>query len=146
MAIKAKPRLRIRILETVGHLPREISRFCFYFVNYGGQLEGRVRNPRYRQSPIPSGGLEIPIRLIVRKQNADYRVFQKMKNVVEEYYMEPEIIPVAPSSQTEDEQEDEFGPDDVVEDDVEEIEIFDEDDVMDFVNENDETGIIVIDD
>ena len=60
--------------------------------------------------------------------------------------MEPEIIPVAPSSQTEDEQEDEFGLDDEVEDDVEEIEIFDEDDEMDFANENDETGIIVIDD
>ena len=44
------------------------------------------------------------------------------------------------------EQEDEFGSADEVEDDVEEIEIFDEDNEMDFANENEETGIIVIDD
>ena len=45
--------------ETVGYLPREISRFCYYFVNYGDSLEGCVRDSKYRPSPIPSGGLEV---------------------------------------------------------------------------------------
>lgn len=67
MAIKATQRGKLIYWETVGHIPREISRFCYYFVNYGGALEGRVRDSKYRPSPIPSGGLEIPIRLIVKK-------------------------------------------------------------------------------
>ena len=125
IAIKAKPRWRIRFWETVGHIPREISRFCYYFLNYGGCLEGRVRSPRYRQSPIHSGGLEIQIRLIVKRHDADPRVFQKMKNLIEEYYMEPDNIPTASSSQSavgeEEDHEDEFGPED--EGDEEEIEI-----------------------
>ena len=47
---------RLRLFDIVGHLPREISRFCHYFLSYGGSLEGRVRDPRHRRSPIPKGG------------------------------------------------------------------------------------------
>ena len=53
--------------EIFGYIPREISRFCHYFINYGGQLEARVTCTKYRPSPIPSGGLEIPILLIVKE-------------------------------------------------------------------------------
>ena len=54
--------------RVVGHIPREISRFCHYFLNYGGYLQAVVRDTHYRRSPIPKGCLEIPIRLIVKKE------------------------------------------------------------------------------
>ena len=76
--------------EIVGHLPREISRFCYYFLNYGGALKGRVRDQKYRASPIPSGGIEILIMLVVRLHQAGQRVFTKMKGLLQEYYVEPE--------------------------------------------------------
>ena len=47
------------IPEVVGHIPREISRFLWYFLNYGGKVDAKVHSERHRRSPIPSGGLEI---------------------------------------------------------------------------------------
>ena len=39
--------------NVVGHVSREISRLCSrYSLNYGGLLEGRVRDVRYRRSPL----------------------------------------------------------------------------------------------
>ena len=43
----------------VGHIPREISRLLWYFLNYGGKVDAKVHSERHRRSPIPSGGLEI---------------------------------------------------------------------------------------
>ena len=47
------------ITKVVGHILREISRFVWYFLNYGGKVEENVHSERHRRSPIPSGGLEI---------------------------------------------------------------------------------------
>ena len=55
------------------------NRFCHFFLNCGGVLEGRVRDNNYRRSPIPKGGLEIPIVLIVNKDKAPSSVFNRMK-------------------------------------------------------------------
>lgn len=107
IAIKVKIRGRLTNDEIAGHIPREISRFCHYFLNYGGTLEGRVQNAKYRPSPIPSGGLEIPIILIVKRQNTDSAVFKKMKDLLEEYYIEPNKINSVPDSHGND---DDFQP------------------------------------
>ena len=45
--------------EVVGHIPREISRFVWYFLNYGGKVDAKFHSERHRRSPIPSGGLEV---------------------------------------------------------------------------------------
>ena len=45
----------------VGHIPREISRFTKFFLNYGGRIEAKVFFSQYKPSPIPSGELEIPL-------------------------------------------------------------------------------------
>ena len=45
----------------VGHIPQEISRFVFYFLERGGKVEGEVLQAKYYPSPIPKGGLEIPL-------------------------------------------------------------------------------------
>ena len=49
--------------KTVGHIPREIPRHVHYFIKEGGAVIGRVFSTKYRQPPIPSGGLEIPLML-----------------------------------------------------------------------------------
>ena len=82
ISINASLKGKLTAFDAVGHVPRDISRFCRYFLNYGGELEGRVRDVRYRKSPIPKGGLEIPIVMIVRKHNASLPVFKKMKDLV----------------------------------------------------------------
>ena len=40
----------------IGHIPRELSRFCKFFLDYGGKLEATVRCTKYRRSPLPQGG------------------------------------------------------------------------------------------
>ena len=41
----------------VGHLPREISKTCFYFINHGGDISCKVIGNRQR-SIMLEGGLE----------------------------------------------------------------------------------------
>ena len=74
--------------EIVGHIPREISRFCHYFTNYGGKLEARVTCTKHRPSPIPSGGLEIPILLIAKTWDSTEEIFGKMEDLLRSYYVE----------------------------------------------------------
>ena len=50
-------------------------------IYYGGLLEARVRDTVCRISPIPNKGLEILVTLI-----------RKMEHVLEEYYIEPDLI------------------------------------------------------
>ena len=95
ISIHASLRDKITASDIVGHIPREISRFCHFFLNYGGALEGRVRDSKFRRSPIPKGGLEIPIVLIVWKDKASTSVFSRMKDFVEEYYIEPDKMTVS---------------------------------------------------
>ena len=50
--------------KTVGHIPREISRHVYFFIkSEGGSVNGIVISTKYRTSPIPSGGLKIPLLL-----------------------------------------------------------------------------------
>ena len=41
---------------TVGHIPRELSRFLYYFLLEGGSVTGTVASIQYRVLPIPEGG------------------------------------------------------------------------------------------
>jgi len=43
---------------------------------------------RYRRSPIPKGGVEIPITMVMKRHKASPAVFNKMKELVLEYYTE----------------------------------------------------------
>ena len=65
-AVKKRPLSSILINSlavTVGHVPLEISKFCYFFMQYGGHITGKVVDVKSRRSPIPSGGLEIKLQL-----------------------------------------------------------------------------------
>ena len=50
------------VWSTVGHIPREISRYVYFFLHAeGGNIDGTLQS--YRPSPIPAGGLEVPLNL-----------------------------------------------------------------------------------
>ena len=67
--------------NTVGHIPREISKHVYFFIkDEGGSVDGHVLSTIYRPSPIPSGGLKIPLLLTFTCKR--YTIFQKMKDFV----------------------------------------------------------------
>ena len=75
---------------------------------------------RYRRSLIPKGGLKIPITMLVKRHKASPAVFNKMKELVFEYYTEPENVK---KSKVQSEMEERYANDDLEEfgpaDDVE---------------------------
>ena len=86
-----KIRGKIEPLSLVGHLPREISRFSKFLLEYGGNMKASVRDIKFRRSPLPQGGLEIPITLTILRNNASLRIYDKMQEFAMGYYMETEI-------------------------------------------------------
>ena len=49
-------------LEAVDYIPREVSRHTYFYIKEeGGRINYSVLSTRYRPSPIPYGGLEIPL-------------------------------------------------------------------------------------
>ena len=72
-------------LETVGHIPREVSRDTYFYIKEeGGHIDGSVLSTRYRPSSIPSGGLEIPLMMTFRSPRSI--THQQMKDFMTKLY------------------------------------------------------------
>ena len=76
----------IAILEedtccTVGHIPRKISKGCFYFMKTGGSIKVKVTGQR-RRSDLPQGGLEIPCLMMLEHRNK--KIIRKARQLLEE--------------------------------------------------------------
>ena len=69
---------------TVEHIPREISRHCFYFIQEGGSISGHLLSTNYKVSPIPAGGLELP--LLLTFSVIEDKIFSLMKDFVKNLY------------------------------------------------------------
>ena len=83
-AIRAKEEY-FKVWKTVGHIPRGISRHVYFFIkSEGGSVNGIVISTKYRTSPIPAGGLEIPLLLTFSCSKAVN--FGKMKTFVQTLY------------------------------------------------------------
>ena len=66
--------------KTVGHIPLELSRY----VQEGGKVNGKLNSLKYKASPIPSGGLEVPLSL---KFKCDEKwVLDAMEEFVDNFY------------------------------------------------------------
>lgn len=72
-------------VKTVGHIPREISRHVYFFLKEeNGSIDGSVKSIQYKPSPIPAGGLEIPLTLTFKSPR--YVTHLKMKEFVSTLY------------------------------------------------------------
>ena len=78
----------------VRQVPRKVSHFCTFFSKYGGILSTVVRETKFQGSPLPKGGREMPITLCVIKAESREKISGQMKSFVEEYYLQPEKIPI----------------------------------------------------
>ena len=71
--------------KTVGHVPREISRYIYFFIKKeNGKITGNVKSLNYKPSPIPSAGLEIPLQLTFSCPVEWVR--DKMKDFTDNFY------------------------------------------------------------
>ena len=83
-AIKAKHKYFIG-WKTVGHIPREISRYVYFFIKEeGGKVIGTLKSLAYKPSPIPSGGLEVPLTLTFLCPKKV--ILDEMEEFVENFY------------------------------------------------------------
>ena len=71
--------------KTVGHIPREISRCVYFFIKEeNGNVSGTLKSLKYKPSPIPSGGLEVP--LLLKFSAKDKWVVDTMEEFVLNFY------------------------------------------------------------
>ena len=62
----------------VGHLPREVSKLCWFFIRRGGTITCRVTGRR-RRSRLEQGGLEIPCDLTFE---GPLKLLKQLKNAI----------------------------------------------------------------
>ena len=65
---------------TVGHIPREISHHCYFFMKEGGEISGCLVSTNYKPSPIPAGGLEVLLLLTFSVKNE--KILEQMEELV----------------------------------------------------------------
>ena len=69
---------------TVGHIPREISRLSYFFMDEGDNITRHLISTTYKVSHIPAGGLEVPslLTLSVKRE----RIFKLKSSFVNDLY------------------------------------------------------------
>ena len=71
--------------KTVGHVPRELSRYIYFFIKEEqGTVDGVLNSLNYKPSPIPAGGLEVP--LLLRFSCPNPETIEKLKGFIEDFY------------------------------------------------------------
>ena len=83
--VKRKDKL---VPVVIRHIPREISRFAKFFVNYGGRIEAKVFSSQSKPSPIPSGGLEIPLVVKFSISEEKSAILKHLQNLIDLNYEE----------------------------------------------------------
>ena len=59
----------------VGHVPLEISKYCYHLIRHGGEIEEKGADIRPRISLIPSGGLNVKLELTFTAEDPLMRQF-----------------------------------------------------------------------
>jgi len=71
--------LKKNSLTVVGHIPREITRTCHFFIKNKGEITGEVSGRR-QHCTAACGGLEVPC--LLTSYHRDTRVLGKAKELV----------------------------------------------------------------
>ena len=66
---------------TVGHMPLKISRFVWFFLERGGDI-----NAKCEESPIPKGGLEIVTEVTFKIEEEKKRYLQRLIDLINKHY------------------------------------------------------------
>ena len=74
------------IAETVGHVPKELSRAAWFFLERGGEIAGKVFEEKYRPSPIPKGGLEIMLEVELKIGDSKRTILERFQNIIKNNY------------------------------------------------------------
>ena len=69
---------------TVGQIPGEISRHCFFYIKENGVMTVHVVSKSSKVSPISAGGLEIPLLLTFSVKQK--RIHEMRKDFVRHFY------------------------------------------------------------
>lgn len=77
--------------ETVGHLPKEISRVTKYFLDRGFSMYCKLTSRHYRRSPLVQGGLEIKCEVVINSCSTvlQSRLTARYIELVQNIYTEP---------------------------------------------------------
>lgn len=67
--------------RVVGHIPRQLSKFAWYFLRRGGSIVVEVTGRR-RRSPLEQGGLEIPCLI---KFTGKEKLVDNLRKLVKKY-------------------------------------------------------------
>ena len=65
--------------QTVGHVPKLLSKLTYFFIKNGGGLSVKVTGERRYSHDLPKGGMEIPASFIFKTENAD--LFNQMREM-----------------------------------------------------------------
>ena len=68
--------------ETVGHVPKELSRATWFFLMRGRKISGSVFEEKYRPSAIPKGGLEIMLEFELKIKIAKERFLKGTRTLL----------------------------------------------------------------
>ena len=73
--------------ETVGHVPKKLSRATWFFLMRGGKISGSVFEEKYLPSPIPKGGLEIMLEAELKIEGRKRKNLERYhQNIIENNY------------------------------------------------------------
>lgn len=77
--------------DTVGHLPKEISRVTKYFLDRGFTMQCKLTSNHYRRSPLVQGGLEIKCEVMInaRLTLLQSKLTTRYLELVHSIYTEP---------------------------------------------------------
>ena len=77
--------------ETVGHLPKEISRVTKYFLDRGISMHCKLTSRHYRRSPLVQGGLEIKCEVVINSRATvlQSRLTARYLELIQNLYTEP---------------------------------------------------------
>ena len=70
------------IAETVGHVPKELSRAAWFFLGRGGKIFGNVVEEKYRPSSIPKGGLEMMLEVELKIGDSRRNNVKSFQNII----------------------------------------------------------------
>ena len=74
------------IPDIIGHVPREISRFIWFFFTHGEKMDASVLSIRPLPSPIPSGGLEIMLKAKLTIDEKHAQILKYIQQLISENY------------------------------------------------------------